>query len=112
MELIVLMFIGVGLLIGLAGFALWIFSLIHTIQNERLDSTMKLVWVLLIIFLSPIGSILYFLVGRNPSGSQYAPGPNYGGTNYGGTNYGGTNYAGPQDHGHDRRDDDPPWPRS
>lgn len=107
MEWIVLMFIGLGLLIGLAGFAFWIFSLIHTIQNERLDSTMKLVWVLLIIFLSPIGSILYFLIGRNPSGSQYAPGPNYGGTNYGG----------PEDRGHDRpshdrRDEDPPWPRS
>lgn len=107
MELIVLMFTGLVLLIGLAGFALWIFSLIHTIQNERLDSTMKLVWVLLIVFLSPIGSILYFLVGCNPSRIQYASAPKDG----------GTNYAGPQDHGHDayrhdRRDEDPPWPRS
>ena len=48
-ELIILMLIGVSILISIFMMALWIYSLVHAIQNQRLDSTMKLLWVLLII---------------------------------------------------------------
>lgn len=67
-ELAILMLIGFAVLLSIAMFALWIYSLVHAIQNDRLDSTMKLVWVLLIVLVSPIGSILYFIMGRNPAG--------------------------------------------
>ena len=78
-ELLILMLIGTAILLSAAMFALWIYSLIHAIQNDRLDSTMKLVWILLIVFVSPIGSILYFVMGRNPAGPSAGQ---YYGTNY------------------------------
>lgn len=83
-ELGIVLLIGMAILLSIATLVLWVYSLIHAIQNDRLDSTMKLVWVLLIILVSPIGSILYFIIGRNPTGSssgQYSNGP-YGGSGY------------------------------
>ena len=77
-ELLVLIFIGMAILLFIATVVLWICSLIHLIQNDRLDSTMKLLWVLLIVVVAPIGSILYFIIGRNPTGAssrQYPSGP-------------------------------------
>lgn len=65
-ELLVLIVIGLVIILSLLMMALWFFSLVHAIQNHRLDSTMKLLWVLLIVFVAPFGSILYFLIGRNP----------------------------------------------
>jgi hypothetical protein len=52
-------------LIGIAGLVLTIWMLIDAIQNPKLDSTMKLVWALVIILIAPIGAIIYFFVGRN-----------------------------------------------
>ena len=69
-ELLILALFGFAILLSALMFALWIYSLVHAIQNEQLDSTMKMVWILLIVFVSPIGSILYFIMGRNPTGSS------------------------------------------
>ena len=35
------------------------------IKNERLDSTEKIVWVLVIVFLHALGALIYYLVGRD-----------------------------------------------
>jgi len=51
-------------LFGLAGFAFWLWMLIHGITNKGLADGEKIVWVLVIIFLPFIGSVLYFFIGR------------------------------------------------
>lgn len=59
------------LLLGIVAFALWVWALVSAIQNPTLDSTMRIVWVLVIIFTGFIGAIIYLLVARNsrPGGS-------------------------------------------
>ena len=54
----------IGLLLSVAGFAFWLWMLIHAITNKGLPDGEKIVWVLVIIFLPFIGSILYFFIGR------------------------------------------------
>lgn len=41
-----------------------IIAIIDLIRNDT-DSTNKLIWVIVILFLPILGSILYFLMGRN-----------------------------------------------
>jgi hypothetical protein len=38
--------------------------LIHAITNKGLDSTEKIVWVLVVLFLHFLGALIYFFVGR------------------------------------------------
>jgi chromate transport protein ChrA len=42
---------------------LW--ALIDVIKSDFKDSTNKIIWLLLIIFLPLLGAILYFLIGRS-----------------------------------------------
>jgi Phospholipase_D-nuclease N-terminal len=51
-------------IISLLMFVFIIWMLIDCIQNKSLDSTMKLVWILVILFLPVIGSLIYYFVGR------------------------------------------------
>jgi hypothetical protein len=71
-------FVGFGILwifmfiLGLAALAVWIWALVDAIQNPALDSTMRIVWVLVIVFMQIIGAIIYLAVGRSkrtPSGA-------------------------------------------
>ncbi|MGA2052872.1 MAG: PLDc N-terminal domain-containing protein [Opitutales bacterium] len=48
----------------LLGLIFWIWMLVDCIQNRRLDSTQKLIWVLVIIFANLLGAIIYCIVGR------------------------------------------------
>lgn len=55
-------------LIGLAAFALWVWSLVDAIQRpdaewEQADQN-KLIWILVLVFVGFIGSIIYLLVAR------------------------------------------------
>jgi hypothetical protein len=50
--------------LSLAGFAFWIWMLVHAISNKGLADGERIVWVLVIIFLPLLGSILYFFLGR------------------------------------------------
>ncbi len=52
------------LIIALVLGAFWLWMLIDALTNTALDSTMKLVWVLVIFFLPFVGAIVYFFVGR------------------------------------------------
>ena len=56
----ILMFI-----VGLAALAVWIWALVDAIQNPALDSTMRVVWILVIVFTQIIGAIIYLAVGRS-----------------------------------------------
>lgn len=53
------------LLLAVGGFALWLYALISAIKNERLDPTMRIVWVLVVILVNALGAIIYLLVAPN-----------------------------------------------
>ena len=44
---------------------LWIIALVDVLKSNFIDSTNKLIWVLVIILFPIVGAIIYFLVGRN-----------------------------------------------
>jgi uncharacterized BrkB/YihY/UPF0761 family membrane protein len=51
--------------------ALWIYALVSAIKNERLDSNMRLIWVLVIILVNGLGALLYLLIAPNrPSAGE------------------------------------------
>lgn len=54
---LVLVFIAPAILV------LW--ALIDVIKSDFKDSTNKIIWLLLIIFLPLLGAILYFVIGRS-----------------------------------------------
>jgi len=54
-------------LLGGIVFGVWLYALISAIKNERLDSTMKLVWVVVILFVNIVGAPLYLIVAPNRS---------------------------------------------
>ncbi|WP_345781737.1 PLD nuclease N-terminal domain-containing protein [Synoicihabitans lomoniglobus] len=51
------------LFLVLGGFVFWLWMLIDCLMNER-DSAQKLVWVIVIIFVSLIGAPLYFFLRK------------------------------------------------
>ena len=67
-----LMFVLLSALLGVAGFAFWVWMLVHAITNKGLGDGEKIAWVLVIIFLPVLGCILYFLLGR-PKGRASVP---------------------------------------
>ena len=52
-------------LLGLLLFAFWLWMLIDAIKNPRLQSTERIVWVLVIVFLHFLGALIYLLAGRS-----------------------------------------------
>ena len=52
------------LLIGLVLFVLPVIALVDIIRNEFTGNN-KLIWVLIVIFFNILGSILYFIMGKN-----------------------------------------------
>lgn len=57
-----------GLLIFLLPTLLWLIALIDILKSNFKDSTSKIIWVLIVIFLPIIGSILYFIIGKENKG--------------------------------------------
>ena len=52
-------------LIGIALFAFWLWMLIDAIQRDFGEGSMKIVWILVIVFTGAIGAAVYFFVGRS-----------------------------------------------
>ncbi|WP_374362131.1 PLDc N-terminal domain-containing protein [Cloacibacterium sp.] len=44
---------------------LWIIALVDILKSNFKDSNNKILWVLVVILLPIIGSILYFIIGKN-----------------------------------------------
>ena len=65
------LFVGFGILwilmaaLSIVALGVWIWALVDAIQNPALDSTMRLVWILVIVFTQIIGAIIYLAVGRS-----------------------------------------------
>jgi hypothetical protein len=58
----ILMFI-----LAIVAFGVWIWALVDAIQNPALDGTMRIVWLLVIVFTHFIGAIVYLAIGRSGS---------------------------------------------
>lgn len=63
------LFVGTGLiflLIGLLYFCAWIYALYSAATSPTLDTSARLIWILILLFLPGIGTLLYYLLaGRN-----------------------------------------------
>lgn len=51
-------------LLALAGFLLWLWSLIDCIRNPRLSDTNRIIGIVLIVFLNLLGSFIYLFLPR------------------------------------------------
>ena len=54
----------VGLVIALILSLFWLWMLIDALTSPSLESTMKIVWALVIFFLPFLGALAYFFIGR------------------------------------------------
>jgi hypothetical protein len=52
-------------LIAAVALVIWIWALVDAIRNPALDHNMRLMWVLVIIFTSVIGAIIYLVMARS-----------------------------------------------
>jgi hypothetical protein len=55
-----------GLVLVILASLFWLWMLIDALTNTSLDSTMKLVWALVVFFLHILGALIYFFVARKP----------------------------------------------
>jgi hypothetical protein len=60
----IVMLILLAISLAIAVIVFWFWSLIDCIRNNDISSDERLIWVIVIIFLSIIGSIMYYLLGR------------------------------------------------
>jgi len=44
--------------------AVWLYTLVNILKNDFTGNN-KVIWLILVVFLAPIGIVLYFLIGRN-----------------------------------------------
>ena len=66
-------------LLALAVLAITIYAVIDAIQTEdsRIRHLPKIVWILLILFFTPIGGIAWLITGRQRGPRTGRPGPRY-----------------------------------
>lgn len=63
----------VAVVFGILSVIVWIWALVHAIQNPALDGTMRIVWVLVIVFTGILGAAIYLLVGRSRTAAGAPP---------------------------------------
>ena len=51
-------------ILGIAALGVWIWALVDAFQNPALDGTMRIVWVLIIVFTQGIGTIIYLAISQ------------------------------------------------
>ena len=50
-------------LLGALLLAFWIWTLVDAINNPSLDSNKRLIWILVIVLVGPLGSLIYLVAG-------------------------------------------------
>ena len=58
-------------LLGIIAVVVWIWALIDAIRNPGLEDTMRIVWVLVIVFTGILGAIIYLIVGRSTQAGMH-----------------------------------------
>ena len=48
----------------------WIYSLVDVIRSDFTNPRKKTMWILLLIFLAPLGTILYLIIGKSQKSQQ------------------------------------------
>jgi hypothetical protein len=69
----VIMLIGFIALIALPS-VLWLYALADVIINSFREFITKIIWILVLCFFPPLGTVLYFLIGRNQRTTYYPVG--------------------------------------
>ncbi len=69
----VLMLIGFIALIALPS-VLWLYALADATINSFSDFGIKIVWILVLCVIPPVGTVLYFLIGRGQRTTYYPVG--------------------------------------
>lgn len=69
----------VGIVIGLA-FVIawglfWLWMLINLLKRKGMDSTTKLIWLIVLVFINVIGVILYYFMVYRPDRKAVKPAP-------------------------------------
>jgi Phospholipase_D-nuclease N-terminal len=64
-EIILILAMFLLLPLTLLGFAFWIWMLIDSIKNERIQGGEKVAWVLVIALTHFLGAVIYFFAGRS-----------------------------------------------
>ncbi|NNJ24933.1 PLD nuclease N-terminal domain-containing protein [Alienimonas chondri] len=44
----------------------FVWAIVDIAKREDLDGTMKLVWILVVLFTGVLGAVIYYFVGRSP----------------------------------------------
>ena len=50
--------------LGILAFAIWVYALIDILRSKFVDSTHKLIWILVVIFIPVLGAVLYLFIGK------------------------------------------------
>ncbi|MGJ8696968.1 MAG: hypothetical protein ACSHYF_11665 [Verrucomicrobiaceae bacterium] len=58
------------LILSLSLVILWLWSLFHCLVNKRINSTMKIIGIFLIVSLAHLGSVIYLLLPRDSNTSE------------------------------------------
>jgi hypothetical protein len=58
-------FVGMWLFTGLIAFVVWISVFIDIMRSEFINPSNKIAWLLVVLFLGPLGILLYLLIGQN-----------------------------------------------
>jgi hypothetical protein len=67
-EWVILGFWAFCLFLGVIGTVVWLWSLVDCLGRRFSDSTLKLIWVLVILFGHLLGALIYLAVGRAQGG--------------------------------------------
>lgn len=51
------------IIIGILFIAAWIYSIAHAIKNDFKNNN-KLIWILILLVIPPLGSLLYIIIGQ------------------------------------------------
>jgi len=57
--------VGFFCLVAVAFFILWIYVVVAVMRSEFTVPTNKIVWLLLVLFVPPLGVTLYYFIGRD-----------------------------------------------
>jgi len=56
---------GFFFLVAVAFFILWVYVVVDIMRSEFTVPTNKIVWLLLVLFVAPLGITLYYFIGRD-----------------------------------------------
>ncbi|WP_297337339.1 PLD nuclease N-terminal domain-containing protein [Algoriphagus sp.] len=62
---------GTIVIFGLLYVVLWLYCLIDILRSDFKDPTMKLIWILIILFAQVLGPIAYLIIGKNSKINAY-----------------------------------------